>query len=205
MNLEINDIDLHFSSQEWKDFITKRINRTEGLTICEVGVGEYSKCHTKSFIGTENTLILVEALPMFNREIQGRVKNEKNVIHHQLAVADTVGVIEFNAFDIESHIKGVESVAQARRRDCSTIEIPCTTFNTLDPGNIDVLFIDIEGAEYFVLKHLISRPKILRIEINIPGFTNSFEAEIATWLSENGYKQTDIIGSDIIYIRSTND
>ena len=34
-----------------------------------------------------------------------------------------------------------------------------------DEGNIDVLFLDTEGTEWFVLKHLLSRPTIITVEV----------------------------------------
>ena len=52
------------------------------------------------------------------------------------------------------------------------------------------MLLDMEGSEWFVLKHLISRPKIVIIEMQNSDETykNPFFNEILNWFKENNYE-----------------
>ena len=63
------------------------------------------------------------------------------------------------------------------------------TFDMIDDGTIDALHIDTEGHEWAVIKHMISRPKVISIEMYGPqGYVNPHKQEIEDWLKDNQYK-----------------
>lgn len=65
-----------------------------------------------------------------------------------------------------------------------THTVPTITFDTIDDGNIDCLNLDCEGNEWVVLQQMISRPRVLMIELwpNNPHLNS-----IVDWLFNNGY------------------
>ena len=46
----------------------------------------------------------------------------------------------------------------------TTVKVKAKKFSSEDPGNIDLISIDIEGSEWFVIKNMISRPNVVSIE-----------------------------------------
>ncbi|TWW08798.1 hypothetical protein E3A20_20690, partial [Planctomyces bekefii] len=61
-----------------------------------------------------------------------------------------------------------------------------------------------EGAEWFCIKHLVSRPKQIVVEIynDLGTYINPHLFEIAEWAAANGYKRTSVHDSDFIYVLS---
>ena len=51
----------------------------------------------------------------------------------------------------------------------------------------DVIFIDIEGSEWFVRKNMISRPNVVSIETHGALYVNPFKNEINNWMKAEGY------------------
>jgi len=57
-----------------------------------------------------------------------------------------------------------------------------------DDGTIQGLTIDTEGFEWFVLKHLVSRPEVIAVELRGPcDYENPYLAEIEQWMADEGY------------------
>jgi FkbM family methyltransferase len=71
--------------------------------------------------------------------------------------------------------------------------------NIFDMGNIDVLYIDTEGTEYFVLKTLISQPSVINIEMEVDGNKNPHYDEIMQWMQMNRYMFGGKCGNDFIW------
>lgn len=53
-----------------------------------------------------------------------------------------------------------------------------------------MLLLDMEGSEYFALKHLISRPNLIVIEMQDAAkkYKNPYFDEILNWFTENKYQ-----------------
>ena len=79
--------------------------------------------------------------------------------------------------------------------------VPAVTFDTIDDGTIDVLAIDIEGGEWFVLRHLVSRPAIISVETHGKRYVNPYRAEIDAWMRAEGYGAWYRDDSDTVYRR----
>jgi hypothetical protein len=60
-------------------------------------------------------------------------------------------------------------------------------FSEIDKGTFDLISIDIEGAEWYVIKHMISRPNIISIETHGKFYTNPNIREIKNWMQLNNY------------------
>ncbi len=60
-------------------------------------------------------------------------------------------------------------------------------FCLIDPGNIDILSLDAEGSEYYVLETMKSRPKLIGIETHYQNYQNPHLNEILSWFKKNKY------------------
>lgn len=72
-----------------------------------------------------------------------------------------------------------------------------------DNGQVDVLLADVEGCEWFCIKNLISRPKVIVLETHGQSYRNPRIMEIAAWMDQNGYTIQGQDQTDTLFIRST--
>lgn len=159
----------------------------------------------KEFIQEGIRATLVEADPEVAEQVRAAF-GDKNAQVHAVAVWDTNGTLKLSraassTFATELPTSPALENDRHRISDATTFEVPCVRFSTLDDGTIDLLSIDIEGGEWYVLKHLRSRPKVLSIETHGKYYTNPFLQEITTWLSAHQYLLWYKDGSDSVYIR----
>lgn len=69
-----------------------------------------------------------------------------------------------------------------------------------DDGTIDVLSIDTEGCEWYVLMYLKSRPSVISVETGWKKYRNPYFDDIQEWMRTNGYVVWYRDRSDTIYI-----
>jgi FkbM family methyltransferase len=70
-----------------------------------------------------------------------------------------------------------------------------------DDGTIDLLSIDTEGCEWYVLQTLVSRPKVISIETHGKKYRNPFYNEIEKWMQNNDYRMWYKDKSDTVFIK----
>ncbi len=75
-------------------------------------------------------------------------------------------------------------------------------FSQIDDGTLDILSVDSEGAEWYVIEKMVSRPKIISVETHGRRYKNPFAKEINAWMHTNNYKVWYKDKSDTIYINS---
>ena len=83
----------------------------------------------------------------------------------------------------------------------NNFNVECKVFSDIDDGTIDLLSIDIEGGEWYVLKHVVSKPKVISIETHGKFYTNPFLAQIQHWLQNNNYTEWYKDKSDTVYVQ----
>lgn len=174
--------------------------------VCEVGVYVPSTSNILDFIRDGVRATLVEADPDVARQIEATFADAPNVTLHPVAVWDTAGTLKLSkaassTFATELPTSPALANDHYRISSATTFEVPCVQFSQLDDGSIDLLSIDIEGGEWYVLKHLRSRPQVLSLETHGKYYTNPFLAEIMGWLQANGYVLWYKDGSDSVYIK----
>jgi FkbM family methyltransferase len=173
--------------------------------VCEVGVYIPETSNIIDFIKEGTRATLVEADP----EIAEKVKvafTPYNATVHAVAVWDTNGTLKLSraassTFATELPTSPALENDRHHISEVNTFEVPCVQFSTLDDGSIDLLSIDIEGGEWYVLKHLRSQPKVLSIETHGKYYTNPFITEITSWLQAHKYELWYKDGSDSVYIQ----
>lgn len=76
------------------------------------------------------------------------------------------------------------------------------TFDSLDDETIDLLSVDVEGSEWFVLERLRSRPRVITLETHGARYRNPYLDEIESWFAVNGYALLYRTSSDSTYVKA---
>ncbi len=173
-------------------------------TVCEVGVYLPETSNVIDFINENKNVILVEPDPVTQVRISEYFRSRSNITLLPFAVYDFDGTIELskaNASTFISELSASPAIVNDKfevdKHDKFTAE--CRKFSSIDPGNIDLLCVDIEGAEWFVLKHLISKPKVISLETHGKYYKNPNSSQINEWMRSNGYAAWYMDGSDTVY------
>jgi FkbM family methyltransferase len=174
--------------------------------VCEVGVYRPEFANVAAWLEAGTRTTLVECDPITVQALHERWGARPNVRIHGVAVADEAGTLTLHRAGASTFGANVPH-SPATVNDGYRIErgesfsVPAVTFDTLDDGTIDVLAIDIEGAEWFVLRHLRSRPSIISVETHGKRYRNPFRAEIDAWMRDEGYGAWYHDDSDTVYRR----
>lgn len=147
--------------------------------VCEVGVYVPATSNILDFIRDGVRATLVEADPDVAQQIETTFAQLPNVTLHPVAVWDTSGTLKLSkaassTFATELPTSPALENDRYRISSATTFEVPCVQFSALDDGSIDLLSIDIEGGEWYVLKHLRSRPQVLSLETHGKCYSNPF-------------------------------
>lgn len=186
----------------YKKLLAKKITFNH---VCEVGVYVPETSNVLDFIKDNVKATLVEADPEIAEQIK-RVFASNQVTVHAVAVWDTNGFLKLSkaassTFATDLPTSPALENDQYRISAATTFEVPCVQFSVIDDGAIDLLSIDIEGAEWYVLKYLRSQPKVISIETHGKYYTNPFIGQITNWLTEHNYVIWYKDGSDSVYIK----
>jgi FkbM family methyltransferase len=81
-----------------------------------------------------------------------------------------------------------------------SISVYAKQFSELDPGDIDLISIDIEGSDWFVLSDMVSHPAIISIETHGAIYINPYLSDIKEWMNKHGYTLWYKDRSDSVYV-----
>ncbi len=118
-----------------------------------------------------------------------------NFVLHKTGLADFNGTIDFNPPDDPNHVS--HTILERSSTNSSSIKAPVKNINTivseLELDEIDIIKMDIEGAEYSVITDFVStnvRPKQLLIEFHhrFPGVGVSKTANAINEIRAMGYR-----------------
>ncbi len=173
--------------------------------VCEVGVYLPATSNILDFIQDGIRATLVEADPVTAEKIKEYFK-EYAINLFSVAIWDTNGVLKLSkaaASTFAAELKQSPAIVNDHYRVSkeNTFEVPCKVFSEIDDGTIDLLSIDIEGGEWYVIKHLTSNPKIISIETHGKYYTNPFLHEISEWMRIKGYTIWYKDTSDTVFVR----
>ncbi len=173
--------------------------------ICEVGVYLPEESNLIRFINEGITVTLVEADPTYIAKINKYFENHKNVSVIEAAVFDFHGKIELSRRESSTFISQLESSPALINDNYKINETDkfianSILFSEIDNAKFDLISIDIEGAEWYVIKHMISRPNIISIETHGKYYTNAKIDLIERWMSDNNYVPWYKDESDTVFI-----
>lgn len=174
--------------------------------VAEVGVYHPELSNIYEFIKRGVQCMLIEPNPESLQFIQRHFHDYENIILHPVAVYDHSGHIELVQRHASTFVSNLEySPAiindnyRLSEKDMFTVE--CKTFDEIDDGTIDLLSIDIEGSEWFVIKHMVSRPAVISLETHGAMYINPFMNNILNWMKNNGYVMWYKTGSDTVFAK----
>ena len=174
--------------------------------VAEVGVYKPETSNIIDFIEQGVEAILVEPDPLSIKKIEERFAGYKNIALHKVAVFDYCGEVELSQRAASTFISSLPN-APAITNDKYTVKdedkftVSCVSFDKIDDGQIDLLSVDIEGAEWYVLKFLKSTPKVISIETHGKYYKNPYLKEIEQWMLNKNYTLWFKDMSDSIFIR----
>ncbi len=173
--------------------------------VCEVGVYLPETSNIIDFIKEGVKATLVEADPDTVTKIKEYFSGYSIKVW-PVAVWDESGVIKLSKAAASTFVTQLQSSPaivndQYKVSEENTFEVPCHKFSEIDDTTIDLLSVDIEGGEWYVIKHLVSRPKVISIETHGKYYTNPYIKEIESWMWQENYVTWYKDMSDTIFIK----
>lgn len=174
--------------------------------ICEIGVFLPQESNILEFINQDIRTTLVEADPDYVERIKKYFVNRKNITIIEAAVFDYHGKIELCKQESSTFISVLKSSPALINDNCNKSDsekfiADSILFSEIDNGDFDLISIDIEGAEWYVIKHMKSRPNIISIETHGKYYTNPNITDITNWMNENNYEEWYKDESDTVFIK----
>ncbi|WP_448530532.1 FkbM family methyltransferase [Raineya sp.] len=174
--------------------------------ICEVGVYYPEESNVMDFIKEGISTTLIEADPEYASKIRSFFAGYPNVKIIETAIFDFNGTIELCKREASTFVSVLDKSPAIVNDNCqkeqtSTVVVKCVTFNEIEKGDFDLISIDIEGAEWYVIKHMVSRPNILSVETHGKYYTNPNIKQILHWAKTNNYVEWYKDDSDTIFVK----
>ena len=174
--------------------------------VCEVGVYLPETSNVLDFILEGVKTTLVEPDPKNIKAINAYFKKNTNINIFPFAVFDYNGIIELSQRESSTFVSSLQSSPalvndsyQVNKKD--NFEVECKTFDEIDDGSIDLLSVDTEGCEWYVMKYIRSRPKVISLETHGKSYINPFINEISDWFKTNHYIVWYKDKSDTVFVK----
>lgn len=188
-------------------YIYDEIYKTKPRRVAEVGVNEPDKCSLLPFIHEGIPTLLVEPLPWCAGNLRNAFEG-KPVKVIEGVVGDKEGTVTLYDRGEGSWIEDVprgsapdehQAHSGLKREEVNHSYIRTVQsykWSMLDSGDIDVLCVDTEGAEWFVIREMVSRPSLVRCEMHFThsGWLNPYNPQIRQKMMDMGYT---VIGEDV--------
>ena len=186
---------VRYLMEVWED-----MGRPKLRTVCECAVGPGAQ--VSAFKGIAKRSLLIEPDPDMARDAK---TNYPWADVAEVAIASDYGKANLRKMRGQSYIKGIKwapafstPASQSRLKTAGKVPVSLVPFSAVDDNQIDLINIDCEGSEWFVLETMTSRPLILQIEFYKD---HGYYGEIENWLAENNYRPVKKWGnSNTIYV-----
>lgn len=161
--------------------------------ILEAGVGRVEHCLSRPFWETTDCL-LFEPLPHFFFDLAVEAAHYPNVRIYPVALWDHEDGVKFFEYAQSSFVEGVSPRTGKKRgnRAKARSAAPSARLSLYDTGQIDLALIDVEAAELHVIEHMVSRPRLIVLEmwkIGKPKWVHGDYDAIMAWMRENNYTE----------------
>lgn len=178
--------------------------------VCEVGCFLADTIQAKQFLGTHVKTTLIEPNPRAFEDIENKLSKYENVCLHNLAITDTGGRVKmYNTVDgvdssafVDSEFSPAIINNNYQKNEEDSFIVNSVSFDKIDDGEIDILYVDTEGHEWFVIKNMKSRPKFIILETHGANYVNPYMNNITMWMNKNEYALIKKDLSDTLYINS---
>jgi len=174
--------------------------------VAEVGVFYPETSNVLGFIHDGKKTDLFEPDPLCVEKIEEAFSGYKNVTLYPYAIYDKKEKIGLYRTNASTFVKGLEASPalvndKYQPKEEDLFEAEGRLFSEFDDGTIDVLSIDTEGCEWYVLKNMVSEPKIISVETHGKKYRNTYYKEIMSWMENHDYRKWYADGSDTVFIK----
>jgi FkbM family methyltransferase len=173
------------------------------LHLVEIGCDRVASL--QNMLTPEGRLEIFECNPNHLFEIDKYYQGYSNVTVYPYAMWKENGKVKFHLEGASSYVSGLPSPCvlndNIQPNEEWTIEVEAKTFDQFDDGTIDVMDIDIEGAEWYVIERMKSRPRAIFIEMEWDKYRNPHFSEIQKWMKDNYYYKAEVCGASHCYMR----
>jgi len=176
------------------------------MHVAEVGVFKPETSNIYEFIKNGIRTTLVEPDPRSIKQIKEHFAALSSVTLHEVAIFDREGEIELVQREASTFVSELTASPAIQNDGYKVAEqdkfvVRAMPFDRIDDGSIDLLSIDVEGAEWFVIKTMRSRPAVISLETHGAAYVNPYMNEISSWMRDNGYRSWYLTGSDTVFVR----
>jgi FkbM family methyltransferase len=174
--------------------------------VAEVGVWMPESSNVLMFIEDGCRTDLFEPDPLCIEKIEARFSGYSNVHVHPNAIYHentTLGLYRTNSSTFAQGLQASPALINDRYqpREEDLFHAEARKFSEFDDGTIDLLSIDTEGCEWYVIQTMVSRPMVISLETHGKKYRNPFAGEIQQWMNDNGYRVWYRDKSDTVYVR----
>lgn len=177
------------------DFLLRTLD--EGDTFVDVGANiGYFSLLASSEVGDSGRVIAfepdVQNFEILEKNVAGNGLNER-ISLHQKALSDSSGVLTMNHHPTN---KGMHSIVNEYDNSDSTVEIEAVKGDSILPDQVDLIKIDVEGAEPYVIDGLSATINRCHPMIIFEYEQRLWDVNISntlTFLSEIGYEFSCIV------------
>lgn len=174
--------------------------------VMEVGVYYPETSNIFDWIEAGVRTTLIEPDPASIARIEKRFRGYKDVTLHRVAIVDRAGTVRLAQRDASTFISTLAASPamindgyEVRAED--TFEVTGVTMDTVDDGSVDLLSVDVEGSEWPVIRHLVSRPAVISVETHGAAYINPHWQDIHEWMRREGYVIWYRDKSDTVFVR----
>ncbi len=160
--------------------------------VAEVGVWHPSTSNIYLYIHENIKTTLVEPDPESVKLIKSAFSKNNNVSLHEVAICDFNGEVDLYKRESSTFVSLLPS-SPALVNDNMDLDntdkftAKALLFSEIDDGSIDLISIDTEGSEWFVIKHMKSRPTVISVETHGGIYINPYINELNNWMQKNNY------------------
>lgn len=192
------------------DILTKNIIKAKFNieSAAEVGVFRYSDSSIRFFCELGCKCDFYEAVPDLCDVIATDIEKFSRARLIRGAVSDYNGTMVLCMAGPSTFSASLESTPAINhdgfRKDGEGVKklvVECRDFADFDPGDYDLVTMDIEGGEFPVLSRMRSRPRVLAIETQSRDYVNPQLGAITDWLVREGYKVWFRNDTDTVFVR----
>lgn len=173
--------------------------------VAEVGVWQPEASIARPWLERGARGTLVEPDPESAAKLRTAFAHRPDVVLHQVAIDEAPGRVWMYRRGASTFLASVDAPPatvndgyQPRTEDA--IEVAAVTFDQLDDGTIDLLAVDVEGAEWGVIRTLRSRPTVIAVETHGAAYRNPHLGEIHAWMRARGYVPWLMTWSDTVFV-----
>jgi FkbM family methyltransferase len=173
--------------------------------VVEVGVGPIETSVVAPWIEQGIRAALVEPDPDYAEQARRRLGARPNLEIHQVAVGAASGRVAMyrrGPSTFLASLNATPAVVNDRYvpRAADRMEVLAVTFDQLDDGSIDLLAVDVEGAEWLVIRALRSRPAVIALETHGAAYRNPSLDDLHEWMRREGYAPWFMTWSDTVFV-----